>query len=83
MNGYGGTCMIGEKFLKEWQVTDKNYWVNFFPIFIQPFTNDPNSKNNNLQVFENSQMDIRENSQMDMRGCVWVGVNFYAMSSDR
>ena len=23
MNGYGGMCMIGGKFLKEWQVTDK------------------------------------------------------------
>ena len=23
MNGYEGMCMSGEKFLKEWQVTDK------------------------------------------------------------
>ena len=38
--------MSGGKFLKECKVTE-NYWVNFFPIYIQPFTNDSNSKNNN------------------------------------
>ena len=42
-----------------------NYWVNLFPIHIQPFTNDSNSGNNNSQGFKNS--------WMDMRGCVWVG----------
>ena len=31
------------KFIKEWQVTDK-----IIEIDIQPFTNDSNSKNNNL-----------------------------------
>ena len=36
--------MIGGKFLKEWQVIDKIIESNFFPIFIQPFTNDSNSK---------------------------------------
>ena len=37
--------MIGGKFLKEWQVTDKIIeW--FFPIYIQLFTNDSNSRNN-------------------------------------
>ena len=34
----------------------------FFPIHIQPFTNDSNLRNNNLYEFENS--------QMDMAGCV-------------
>ena len=45
MNGYEGMCMSGGKFLKDWQVTDKII-VNFFPIHIQPFTNDSNSRNN-------------------------------------
>ena len=37
------------KFLKEWQVTDKIIEWIFFPIYIQPFTNDSNSKKyNNL-----------------------------------
>ena len=31
--------------------------MNFFPIHIQPFTNDSNSRNNNSWGFENSQMD--------------------------
>ena len=39
--------MSGRKFLKEWQVTDKIIESIFFPIYIQPFTNDSNSKNNN------------------------------------
>ena len=34
----------------------------FFPIHIQPFMNDSNSRDNNLNRFENS--------QMDMAGCV-------------
>ena len=33
------------KFIKEWQVTDKIIeWI--FPIDIQPFANDSNSRNN-------------------------------------
>ena len=33
------------KFIKEWQVTDKIIeWI--FLIYIQPFTNDSNSRNN-------------------------------------
>ena len=39
-----------------------------FPIYIQPFMNDSNSKNNNLYRFENS--------QMDMAGCVLVRDSF-------
>ena len=38
--------MSGRKFLKEWQVTDKIIELNFFPIHIQHFANDSNSKNN-------------------------------------
>ena len=38
--------MSGRKFLKEWQVTDKII-ESIFPIYIQPFTNDSNSKINN------------------------------------
>ena len=34
------------KFLKEWQVRDKII-ESIFPNFIQPFTNDSNSINNN------------------------------------
>ena len=37
---------------------------------ITQYMTDSNSKNNNLQGFENSQMDIRGNSQMDIRGCL-------------
>ena len=47
MNGYEGMCMSGGKFLKEWQVKDKIIAVNFFPIHIQPFMNDLNSRNKN------------------------------------
>ena len=36
--------MSGGKFLKEWQVTDKIIEWIVFPIYIQPFTNDSNSK---------------------------------------
>ena len=36
------------KFLKPWQVTDKIIESIFFPIHIQPFTNDSNSRNNQL-----------------------------------
>ena len=39
--------MIGGKFLKEWQVTDKIIESIFIPICIQPFMTDSNSKNNN------------------------------------
>ena len=42
--------------------------MNFFPIHIQHFTSDSNSKYNNSQGFKNSRMDIR--------GCVWVGESF-------
>ena len=39
--------MSGTKFIKEWQVRDKIIeW--FFTIYIQPFMNDSNSKDNNL-----------------------------------
>ena len=41
-------------------------WIVFQ--FIQPFTNDSNSRNNQSYGFKNS--------QMDMRGCVWVGQSF-------
>ena len=34
------------KFIKEWQVTDKIIEWFFFPIDIQPFMNDSNSRNN-------------------------------------
>ena len=34
------------KFIKEWQVKDKIIEWIFFPIDIQPFTNDSNSRNN-------------------------------------
>ena len=39
--------MSGRKFLKESKVTDK-IMSEFFPIYIQPFTNDSNSRNNQL-----------------------------------
>ena len=39
-------CINRGKFLKPGQVTDKIIESNFFPIHIQPFTNDSNSKNN-------------------------------------
>ena len=39
--------MRGGKFLKECKVTDKIIESIFIPIYIQPFTNDSNSKNNN------------------------------------
>ena len=42
--------------------------MNFFPIYIQPFMNDSNSRNNNSQGFKNS--------WLDMAGCVWVGGSF-------
>ena len=34
------------KFIKEWQVTDTIIEWIFFPIHIQPFMNDSNSRNN-------------------------------------
>ena len=39
-------CMNGGKFLMEWQVTDKIIKWTCFPIHIQPFMNDSNSRNN-------------------------------------
>ena len=42
--------------------------MNFSPIYIQPFTNDSNSRNNQSQGFKNS--------WMDMRGCVWMRESF-------
>ena len=68
MNGFEGMCMSRGKFLKPWQVRDKIIEWIFFPIHIQHFMSDSNSKNNNPQGFENS--------WMDMRGCVWVGKSF-------
>ena len=44
-------CINRGKFLKPWQVTDKIIESNFFPIHIQPFTNDSNSRNNQLVGF--------------------------------
>ena len=41
-----GKCMRAGKFLKERQVTDKIPEKIFFPIHIQPFANDSNSRNN-------------------------------------
>ena len=35
-NGYWGMCMIGEKFLKEWQMTDKvieSFFLQFIFLF--------------------------------------------------
>ena len=53
MNGYGGMCMSGgEGFLRndKWQIKLLNYYLlsEFFPIYIQPFMNDSNLRNNNL-----------------------------------
>ena len=42
--------MSRQKFLKQWQVTDKIIESIFFPIYIQPFTNDSNSKIINRRV---------------------------------
>ena len=39
MNEYGEMPMTGEKFLKEWQITDK-FLSDFFPNRIQSFMND-------------------------------------------
>ena len=39
-----GCVWVGESYLKEWQVTDKIIEWIIFPIHIQPFTNDSNSK---------------------------------------
>ena len=36
--------MSGGMFLKEWQVTDKIIEWIFFPIYIEPYINDSNSK---------------------------------------
>ena len=43
-NGYGGENR--GKFLKESSDIDKIIESIFLPIYIQPFTNDSNSKNN-------------------------------------
>ena len=53
-----GCVWVGGKFLKPWQVTHKNYWVNFYASHIQHFTSDSNSKIDNLQGFENSWKEI-------------------------
>ena len=52
--GYEGMCMNGGNFLMEWQVTDKITEQIFFLIYIQPFTNNSNSKNNHrvLKIHE-------------------------------
>ena len=39
--------MSGGKFIKPWQVMDNIIEVNFYAIYIQHFTSDSNSKNNN------------------------------------
>ena len=44
-NGYEGMCMSGVKFPKPWQVTDKIIEWLFFPIHIQPLTDDSNLGN--------------------------------------
>ena len=63
-----GCIWVGEKILKELQVTDKiNEWI-FFPLHIQSFMNDSNSDNNSTTGFKDS--------QMDMRGWVWIGKSF-------
>ena len=63
-----GCVWVGESFWNhdKWHV---KLLSEFFPIHIQHFMSDSNSKNNNLQGFENS--------WMDMRGCVWVGESFW------
>ena len=43
--------------------------MNSFPIHIQPFMNDSNSRNS-------IGFRVSKISQMDMRGCVWVGGKF-------
>ena len=45
-----GMCILGGKFIKEWQVKNKII-ESFFPICIQPFTNYSNSRNNKLIGF--------------------------------
>ena len=63
----GGCVWVEESYLRndKWQI---KLLSEFFPINIQPFMNDSNSRNNNLYGFKIS--------QMDMRGCVWVGKSF-------
>ena len=41
----------------------------FFLIYIQPFTNDSNSRNN-------QSVGVQKLTGMGMRGCVWVGRKF-------
>ena len=48
--------MSGTKFIKKWQVRDKIIEWIVFPIHIQPFTIDSNSRNNQSQGFKNSQI---------------------------
>ena len=45
-----------------------NYWVNFFPIHIQPIMNDSNSRNKWLIAFWKFPHGYE--------GCVWVGQSF-------
>ena len=65
-NGYEGMCMSEKSFLShdKWEIK----LLRIFPIYIQPFTKDSNSTNNNFWGFKNS--------QMDMAGCVWLGRKF-------
>ena len=58
--------MSGRKFLKEWQVTDKNYWVEFFS----------NLHSTLLQMTQTQEIincRVSKIYKSDMRGCVWVG----------
>ena len=62
---FWGDMYESGKVLKPWQVTHKIIEWIFSQFTFNIFMNDSNSKNNNLQGFENS--------WMDMRGCLWVG----------
>ena len=66
MQGWGGShrggvyyvrvgCIMYGWFMQWWDGVEYDL---FFPIHTQPFTNDSNSRNNNLYRFENSQMDM-------------------------
>ena len=67
MNGHEGMCMSRGSFLKhdKWEI---KLLSEFLYNSHSHFMSDSNSKNNNLQGFENS--------QMVSRGCVWVGESF-------
>ena len=53
-----GCVSVEESFLSHDKLQIK-LLSEFFPIDIQSFMNDSNSKNNNLWGFKNLQMDIR------------------------